>query len=183
MVGRMKRTALLLTLPLAVLSADTPAPATKEVVVTKDTAFSFYHDYRRMTREPYMVDGWIAALCRDATDDVEKAKKRDGPHLFATVQIYMNEAAGKALDAKSPVYPEGAVIVKEKLGKNNEPIALGGMLKRAKGFDPEHGDWEYFYAEKGGSFTTGKMENCIECHEAGAKSHDYVFGKWQKPQH
>ncbi len=48
------------------------------------------------------------------------------------------------------------------------------MIKRPIGFDREHNDWEYFYAEKTGTFTKGRLSNCVECHTK-AKSTDYVY--------
>jgi hypothetical protein len=66
---------------------------------------------------------------------------------------------------------------------------IGGMVKRQPGYDPEHGDWEYFYVELAselpkrrpikGRSATGRLANCIDCHSYTAET-DYVFGTWSK---
>ena len=71
------------------------------------------------------------------------------------------------LKEKLPAFPEGAVIVNEKLTEKDGVIGGGGMIKRAAGFDAKNGDWAYFYAEKGGGFSSGHLQNCADCH-AGA---------------
>jgi hypothetical protein len=80
------------------------------------------------------------------------------------------DAVAQKLDA----FPAGAIIVKEKLGNDRSAAAVGGMIKRDAGFDPANGDWEYFYVAKPGGFSTGHLQNCIECH-ARTKQTDYVY--------
>jgi hypothetical protein len=88
------------------------------------------------------------------------------------------------------VYPVGAVIVKEKqrlepdgggqvTGQEGSVASdgVGGMIKRLAGYDPEHGDWEYFYFEDPTKVEQGKIASCVECHR-GAAATDYVFGGW-----
>lgn len=58
-----------------------------------------------------------------------------------------------------------------------EMIGLGGMIKRPAGFDPEHGDWEYFYANGETHLQSGPIATCVDCHTS-ASDRDYVFGKW-----
>ena len=53
------------------------------------------------------------------------------------------------------------------------------MVKRAPGYDPEHGDWEYFYFEDPAKIEQGKIQSCVRCH-AGAKATDHVFGTWER---
>ena len=74
------------------------------------------------------------------------------------------------------------------------------MIKRADGFDPAHGDWEYFCSahvpgladdpavaqsavaqvKPAGKIESGRIASCVQCHEA-AKRTDYVFGTWADP--
>src|SRR5437763_734321 len=94
-------------------------------------------------------------------------------------------------EGKGPYQP-GAVIIKEK--SPDRPIhipeggvlafrhGVGGMVKRSPGFDPEHGDWEYFYYEDPKKIETGAITSCVKCHE-GAKDKDYVFGAWAPHPH
>ncbi len=65
-------------------------------------------------------------------------------------------------------------MLKEKLSPDGAVVAVGGMIKRRFGFDREHNDWEYFYAERTGTFNNGRLANCIECHTK-AKSADFVY--------
>jgi hypothetical protein len=61
---------------------------------------------------------------------------------------------------------------------DNSVAGIGGMIKRAPGFDSKNGDWEYFYSGKTAGFSIGRLQNCAECH-AGAKTTDYVFCGWK----
>ena len=54
---------------------------------------------------------------------------------------------------------------------------VGGMVKRSPGYDPEHGDWEYFYFEGKGEPQGGRIASCVQCHDS-VKSKDHVFGSW-----
>ena len=89
------------------------------------------------------------------------------------VNIFMNDRAAAIFSSqKRDRYPIGSIIVKEKQGRG-----VGGMIKRTLGFDPEHGDWEYFYFEQPTKVETGKISSCVKCH-TGAAGTDYVFGSW-----
>jgi hypothetical protein len=68
--------------------------------------------------------------------------------------------------------------VKEKIAGDGSAFAVGGMIKRSKGYDDGNGDWEYFYAAKTGAFSTGRLQNCITCHRQ-TKTNDYVFSVWE----
>ena len=82
------------------------------------------------------------------------------------------------LEQSNPNFPEGSVIVKEKLpGKaSQEPELLTVMIKRAKGFNPTSGDWEYMVVDGTGTTVQarGKLENCQSCHTGNSRT-DYVF--------
>lgn len=71
--------------------------------------------------------------------------------------------------------PVGSIIVKEKLDGTNR-LGYAVMQKRARGFDPLHGDWDYTYFDDGLSKVTaqGKVASCRDCH-ANAKETDYLF--------
>jgi hypothetical protein len=77
--------------------------------------------------------------------------------------------------------------VKEKAGRTYQTDftksetthnGVGGMVKRPPGYDPEHGDWEYFYFEDPAKIESGKIGSCVACH-AGA-GQDHVFGSWAR---
>ena len=138
-----------------------------------------YKKLKRMTKKPVLVNPGIAMLCIGPTKAmIEDAKKEKGPHAIAEVHMYMNETAVKAFKTKPFKFPEGSVIVKDKL---NYDKGVGGMVKRHKGYDPKNGDWEYFYFDKPDKIESGKIQSCIKCHSAKAKT-DYVFGNWAQPR-
>jgi len=151
-------------------------------------------DYQRlqlMTKEPVYVDPDLAALCRGATQrEVEAARIRSGPHAHTAISIYMNDLAANAFVLLPATYPVGSIILKEKkaLGYQSDGQqhtmtkthdGVGGMIKRQPGYDPEHGDWEYFYFEDVGQIESGRISSCVHCHGAAANK-DYVFGGWRR---
>lgn len=139
-----------------------------------------YRSLRAMTQEPVLVDPALAMLCRGLTTaDIEKARAASGPHALTAVRIHMSEGAIEAFGKPGSKYPVGAVIVKEKSAHPQRPghDGVGGMIKRAPGFDPAHGDWEYFYFEDPAAVECGRIASCIACHRGAAQS-DFVFGHW-----
>ena len=145
-----------------------------------------YGSLRSMTSEPVLVDADLARLCTVATQAaLDAARERSGPHALSAVRIYMSDAAAKEFVEINPRYPVGSVIVKEKVrwgaaddaGGNPPRNGVGGMIKRAPGYDPAHGDWEYFYFEEAAKIERGRIESCIRCHRRAADT-DHVFGDW-----
>src|SRR4051812_48016736 len=121
----------------------TPAVAADSSPRVDELATTYTH-LTRMTPAPVMVDAGLAELCRGVTPrDVELAQQRLGPHVNTFVSIYMNVLAAGAFNQRARVYPVGSVIVKEKkaiefVGGGHSGV--GGMIKRAAGYDSEHGD-------------------------------------------
>ena len=68
------------------------------------------------------------------------------------------------MEQAKPSFPEGSVIVKEKLPDKSSqtPELLTVMIKRGKGFNNESGDWEYMVVDGSGTKVEaqGKLENC-----------------------
>jgi hypothetical protein len=101
----------------------------------------------------------------------------------------MNVLAADAFHTNATLFPAGAVVVKHKTihgyfdkGGMHFPkpdLGVGGMIKRPAGYDPGHGDWEYFYFEAANKIESGPIASCVQCHES-AKNKDYVFGTWSK---
>lgn len=149
-------------------------------------------DYRlltSMTKQPAYVDPNLAMLCSSVpAPQVAPARPDSTPPTRTAVSIYMNDPAASAFAVSTVKYPVGSVIVKEKTGlpyaksvgdekEIHGHAGVGGMIKRAPGYDTSHGDWEYFYFEDPGKIENGKIASCIQCH-SGAASRDYVFGSW-----
>ena len=88
-------------------------------------------------------------------------------------------AAGSAVYAslsRSSHFPVGAVIAKKHLERDAGTLGpLFVMIKRAPGFFPQGGDWEYLVTDKDGWIEDrGPLATCARCHvEANA---DWVFG-------
>ena len=145
--------------------------------------------YRKITKEEVLVNPDLAARCVGVSQStMEAVRARFGPHANAGILIYMNDAAAEAFD-KGTLFPMGAVVVKCKSlhryrggdGKwaQHASKGVGGMVKRAPGYDPWHGDWEYFYFDEPTKIESGRITSCVSCHES-AKSTDYVFGTWRR---
>lgn len=147
---------------------------------------SGYSSLRKMTDNPVYVPRSFALRCRLPTsDEVERESKASGPHAFTAIQIYMNDLAASHFKHPAGPYPVGSVIVKEKLSvgrasgaslrKDTPYDGIGGMIKRPSGYNPETGDWEFFYFEPPNSLQSGPLPSCAQCH-IHAQSSDYVFG-------
>jgi hypothetical protein len=188
---------LLFTLVTALLAGCSRAPATTRLnAKTFQPAIAeiagAYRSYRKITAQEVYVNPELAMFCIGASQgQVDAARKTKGPHAHSAILIYMNGIAARDYDSGAHSYSTGAVIVKQKtlLGYRDRRSAerispgdngVGGMVKRPSGFDPAHGDWEYFYFENAAKIEAGRIASCIKCHDA-AKGTDYVFGTWAPP--
>jgi hypothetical protein len=157
------------------LTAVSAVAQAEEPIISEVSVFSFYKSLSRLTTEPVIVSLRLAMACAAPSLAVRaEEERRAGPHSGALINLYADDRAKKAIEARVRRFPIGAVIVKEKLADHDTATAVGGMVKRAPGFDPDNGDWEYFYAVRSGGFASGRLSTCIACH-ARAKSDDYVF--------
>lgn len=210
--------ALAALLALSACSADPsdhaaqPAPAataeTGEIPADIRELVDSFDDLELITPKPYHTTLYLAAFCRDVP--ATEIEQQHGPHASAAINIYMNDTAAAAHRQSHTPWPVGSVIIKEKRHYSPDsadaPNGLGGMIKRPAGYDPDHGDWEYFYAEsqdpplprpgagKGRgegdpadlddsiarsrpTITTGRIATCVQCH-AKAAHQDHVFASW-----
>ena len=134
-----------------------------------------YRDWSKVNTQPQLMPDRTAALC--AAPSLPAASKN--PHTNKYVTVYVNDIGRKAMTEElNPYFPEGSVIVKEKLPDKSSqaPELLTVMIKRAKGFNPTSGDWEYMVVDGTGTTVQarGKLENCQSCH-TGKPGTDYVF--------
>ena len=126
----------------------------------------------RITRKLSLMDYAAATDCRPAFDATTP-----GPHDDKAIHVYTNaDGFAPMWDPYQP-FPVGSLIVKEKLAPATptEPELFTGMLKRAEGFAPEVGDWEFFTVDGTAENVTarGKLESCIGCHQE-YKDSDFV---------
>jgi Cytochrome P460 len=158
-------------------TAKVPVSPTETAILKAKDVSRDYRQLRLMTKYPVSVDPALAGLCRGMTPgEIADARKRSGPHAISSINIFMNNVAVDAFQRSRTPYPVGSVIVKEKC-EYRDPVGVGGMIKRPPGYDPENGDWEYFYSEATSALESGKIGSCVECHR-GASSRDYVFADW-----
>ena len=92
--------------------------------------------------------------------------------------VFANDIAFKSIGSGSNTFPEGSILVREKLAKvgDAEPQILAVMIKHKSGFNPDAGDWEFLLAS--GSLKKIKLRQktgaCLDCHYTQATS-DYVY--------
>ena len=168
----MRTTCVALVAILAIAVADqeeVAAPVVKEIAKN-------YRKMRAVTTQPVAVDPGLMMLCRGLfPEEIEAAKKKSGPHALSYITIYMNEPGAEAFEKAAKEFPVGSAIVKEKHGQTN---GVGGMIKRPPGYDPDHGDWEFFYFQVTSRIESGKIASCVQCHDFARQ--DHVFGDWAK---
>jgi hypothetical protein len=183
------RTAALILFAGALSGWSQPSPSPGAHPSVSEVAAGFTK-FQQLTKVAVFVNPELAMLCRGATkEEVAAARVKFGPHANTGILIYMNEVAADAFTRNASAFPVGAAIVKQKTGlgytgKDGKPVreaerGVGGMVKRPAGYDPENGDWEYFYFEDAAKIESGRISTCVQCH-SGAKDNDYVFGTWRR---
>jgi hypothetical protein len=170
-------------------SAQSPSPPKSDVTPSISKIAATFTNYSRITKDVVYVNLELAILCRGASkEEVDAARTKFGPHANTGILIYMNPPAANAFGTNATAFPIGSVIVKQKtIGGYRDKekwhpggnTGVGGMVKRPAGYDPQHGDWEYFYFEDPKKIERGRIASCVQCHEA-AKEKDHVFGTWRK---
>lgn len=130
-----------------------------------------YKGWTRVNPEPAVFHSKIAIQCYMPSPEQFKLEHEHNPHRDKFVTVYVNDAGRRAmLEEKSPRFPVGSLVVKEKLPARDskEPELLTAMLKREAGYDPEGGDWEYFVLDGSGKElrARGKLETCRACHQS-----------------
>lgn len=151
----------------------------RDVTIDARSVFALRDSLTLLNPTPHFVSPELAALCISPPpeDMVARAVERAGPHADQAVNFYVSPDGLAAMSSLGQQFPTGTILIKEKLSPSEDTaIAVGGMVKRPKGFDPKNGNWEYFYASKDGTFEMGRMSNCVDCH-AKARASDHVFGR------
>lgn len=143
--------------------------------------------WTQVNTEPYRLGVAVDALCRAPTAaDYEPERKRN-PHAASFITVYVNNIGREAMFAKQvDRFPEGSIIVKEKISTHHEgrkPLLYTIMRKREAGYNPTLGDWEFSVVGANGTElqATGKLENCQSCHKTKSDS-DFVFRPYLKSE-
>lgn len=111
-----------------------------------------------------------------------KRPEKEGSHAGESKEfnvVYLNETASAALNAARPLkFPVGSIIVSEKLSKPDDepPQRIAVMVKRAAGFNPKSGDWEFLVVDGALDRVRERQKKgrCAECH-ASQRENDFVF--------
>ena len=122
-----------------------------------------------------MIISGIGDVSRKAQPNKDQ---QNNVHQTIFGAVYLNDIALSTLPESRPLnYPEGAVIVREKLKTEaGSPELLTAMIKRKKGFNPEANDWEFLLVS-GDATKIKKREKigeCLSCHES-VIGKDFVF--------
>lgn len=144
--------------------------------VNRDLLPGGFSDYKKWTLvnpEPVLMNLAAAMDCVRVPGRTE-----DSPHTHHYISVYVNPTGRAAMmTQRSPKFPPGSMIVKEKLGSSSSqmPEVLTAMLKHEAGYNQESGDWEYVVLDGAASRIEGrgKLTNCQGCHVA-YKHSDYV---------
>ncbi len=137
-----------------------------------------YKQWTRVNQEPAIIPSRLAIQCSLPTREQLSQEQRN-PHRDKFVVVYVNEVGKSAmLREKFPRFPQGTVIVKEKLTTRDSstPELLTAMIKREKGFNPGSGDWEYLVSNGAGTAVQarGRLETCLGCHLSERRT-DFVY--------
>ncbi len=156
---------------IALFAVTTAACSLEEVLpgTSEDLAkLSTYRSEMRMVSNPYrsdlapnpQVELWIDATSAAAYQRVRPDQK------------------GANVDM-----PEGTVIVREVLDAQGKIAKLTVMGKGPLGSNPIVGDWWFAVTsptgtplEENGQVLTGKLAQCVSCHDARGAADDYLFG-------
>jgi Cytochrome P460 len=160
----------------AINSSKTP-----EAIIDATGEIAGYKNWTQVNKKPAIVTSEVAMMCARPTQ-AQLDLDATNPHNDKFITVYINNIGkDEMMTKKSPQFPVGTVIVKEKLTTAESKAAeiLTVMIKRKKDYNPKVGDWEFLTFNGAGTETTarGKLENCQTCHLA-EKSTDYVSRRY-----
>lgn len=154
--------------------------SSKKIIEGKDEVKGYKY-WTKVNNKPEIMVSKVAMLCAMPTDEQVEMDSKN-PHNDKYINVYVNSIGkDEMMTKKSPQFPKGTVIVKEKLttSDSTDPELLTVMIKREKDFNPENGDWEYMTLNGNATEVTarGKIESCQACHVLD-KSTDYVSRRY-----
>ena len=121
---------------------------------------------------PWRLAEELAALHRSTT-------RASSGHFTGELdgEVLANDAA-RAYPALGPrlALPPGATLLERHVARSAEATAVYfAMVKRAAGYDPDGGDWEYLVVDPEGRIEErGRLPLCRRCHAEAP--HDHLFG-------
>jgi hypothetical protein len=141
-----------------------------------------YRSWTRITPALYRLPARALTACAAPMQPgptEAQIKSGDVDHdEFAYISVYANPPARHAMmEEKSPKFPEGSVIVKEKYRADDtlHPTLSTVMIKHARGYNPSVGDWEFMVVDGPAKkvMARGKLGHCQSCH-AGMGNNDFI---------
>lgn len=171
--------ALLLILPLAHCSPDTPMPNslpdTSSNPSPETTAPSEENPKPQATA---MTDEELKTLAASYTENLKAINTELEPSSIhgARVKTFLDPTAFEAYQKQQFPYADNTVSVKESHASDSGPITRLYVMKKIPGYDTANNDWFYaVMSTEGIASQKGKVQFCIACH-AGNKNKDYLFG-------
>ncbi len=151
----------------------TPAVTDKKTKANPSLASYASHlqDLNKVTSHPLHMSQAVAMMCAAAPIN------SNSPHVNKYFDVYISPLEAPVIETGLGTYPAGSVILKRKYadpaGEKTELYT--GMVKRARGYNPTSGDWEYFVLSADGTQVeqSGHIASCMACHQAYASS-DFV---------
>src|SRR6266496_2168051 len=75
--------------------------------------------WTQVNAKPYDISTQLDGLCRAPMREDYESERKKNPHAATFITVYVNNAGRKAMFSKEPRrFPEGSVIVKEKMGSS-----------------------------------------------------------------
>ena len=142
--------------------------------------------WNKVNAEPYRISVAVDLLCGMPNAKAYEPYRKENPHAASFITVYVNNTGRDAMFAKeTQTFPQGSVIVKEKISthfEGSKPLLYTIMRKREAGFNPDLGDWEFAVVGPNGKDVQGrgKLANCQSCHRPKRDS-DFVFRPYLKP--
>jgi hypothetical protein len=167
----------------------TDADAGQARGLSLEQALRAYHGWQPRTAEPQAISAEIFSLCRLPSLAEQRFVDSEHGKDQLLLRDWLNPAAARGVAAGGvPRFELDSAIVKQKLRQapdgSSEVAALGLMIKRAPGFDPAHGDWEYGYWEAASGLSSGpeSQRHCGDCHAGSPTDHVYLDDRWRLPR-
>lgn len=156
---------------------STAAPGSTQLEATIVTATSATMDSSHPTTEPPGEHSILEDRELSADDFTNLAAMTPVDGFFVDNRLgHLDDALAVAARERPGPYPVGTVI---------QLFPTEAMVKRAQGFDPASGDWEFFLLEvsdagteiisRGGAeVVNGFGVSCVSCHGQAASASDFV---------
>ena len=100
----------------------------------------------------------------------------------AVIHVYVSADGVDAMKRHDATpFPVGAVVLKEKFAESSAQnvVFYTGMVKHAKGYNPQCGDWEFFTMSNDRKTISarGRIDSCMACHQKYSGT-DFVTKKY-----